>query len=208
MLYGILKSSTNTGLDSEILVPFITPISVESNSPTFGGDSYTLRRISVSQPNQRWEIEAGLAQTVGASGIMSNVFKNGSSGILYIRPPQPIRPGYVYPGSAAVNGALIKGSTNLNITGLGYPVAPVDEFIKFDNHNKVYMITAPGSGGVGVEIYPPLVASVPNATPIRIGGTVTMRANYDFSNKFTVTYDNGTVTNPGSKRLVENWRAT
>ena len=58
IMYGVLKSSVNTGADDELASVFSTPLSINSNQPEFSSDTLSLNRVVSSQGVQRWEIEA------------------------------------------------------------------------------------------------------------------------------------------------------
>ena len=70
MLYGILKDSTNTGLDSQLQCIFNAPLSVISNQPAYVQDMMSLKRVVGSQNVQRWEIEANIQPTNDSANFL------------------------------------------------------------------------------------------------------------------------------------------
>jgi hypothetical protein len=68
--YGLLRSSTNTGLRSELIAIFTAPLSIISKKPNFSSETVTLKRRSVVTDIQRWEITAGIQPFEGASELL------------------------------------------------------------------------------------------------------------------------------------------
>jgi hypothetical protein len=99
------------------------------------------------------------------------------------------------------NGALAANVDTFNITGV--PKMVPGEFIRFTNHNKVYLVVAAGASGTGVRITPSLRKAVPTGTKIIVGDKVTMDARYDTSVRLGIVYKDGILSNPGTVRLIE-----
>lgn len=196
MKYGILVSTTNTGLDSEILLPFSTPLSVESNYPVYGSDTISLRRVTASSVNaQRWELEVNLVPSNNSPSYLTHSVKNNSSKVFFLRMPQ------VYGKSSAPTGIAVTSTAAANATNVAVNLAlPEGEFIRFANHNKVYLVV---TGGTTAEVFPPLRNSVPSSTVVYTGGEVSLRASYDLSSTNGIRYVDGVLSDPGSVRIIE-----
>jgi hypothetical protein len=88
MLYGILKTATNTGADNELHSVFSAPLTITSNQPSYIQDSMNLKRFASSQGIQRWELEANIAPSNNSSNFLVHSVLNGSNTVIYVRMPQ------------------------------------------------------------------------------------------------------------------------
>jgi hypothetical protein len=206
-MYGILRSSTNTGVDSELLAVFAAPLTVISNQPAFVSDAVSLGRVVTSQGVQRWEVEANLSPTSDPAAIMAHNVSNGYASKFYIRMPQPYR-GAASKSPVGVtiqtSGGLSAGATNMNlIIGGGGGEIAIGEFFQFTGHNKVHVVTNTGTAGTAVGFYPPCRASVTTGTSVIFGDRVTMHARYDTNTSLGIKYVDGVQTDPGSFRFIE-----
>lgn len=204
-IYGVLKSSTNTGVDSEIAYPFGVPITIKSNKPAFTGDTLNLKRVSGSQIAQRWEIEANIAvyDHNAAINFMTHSIRWGYNIPIYIRMPS------LYQKSITPEGLTLNPSTTYNIGANTLTISNgtsivLGEFIRFSNHSKIYCVVDVGSPiGTNVIIEPALVTSVTAAQTIAYGKLVTMNAYYDSDTRLGITYEDGILANPGTVRFIE-----
>ena len=64
-------------------------------------------------------------------------------------------------GTARVNGAFAAGSSVALVDGFTGTLKAGD-FVTFDNHSKVYMVTSDRVGGGAMAIEPPLIAPITN----------------------------------------------
>jgi len=200
MLYGVLASSTNTGLDSELEYVFTAPLAIINNRPDYVQDPMNLKRKASSQNVQRWEIEANIAETYGSPSFLVHSSINGHSDIMYIRMPQVA--GLELSGAGiTVNGTFAAEIGTINISGAS--ALKRGEFVQFSNDTKVFLVTAAGSGGNGIQIYPKLRIGVTSAVSIITGGSVTLNARYDDSIRIGVSFSDGILVSPGSTRFVE-----
>jgi hypothetical protein len=200
MKYGILKTSTNTGQDSELQTVFVAPLSITSNQPAYVQDMLSLRRVTGSQNVQRWEIEANVHPENGTTGFLVHSVKNGAYTPIYVRMPQV--PNLTTSADGiVVNGTASIGASTLNITGASAMVP--GEFIKFANHSKVYMVTDAGAASANVGIAPPLVSALTNGVAIKTGGNVTLTALYEKDVALGIKFTDGILSDNGSVKLVE-----
>lgn len=201
-LYGVLKSSTNTGLDNELACIFAAPITFMSNQPEFSGDTMTLRRVSNSQNVQRWEIIATVQQTDDPVEFFVGNILAGKSKNVSVR-AQLYKGKSEMPDGLAIrsNGNFYASDSTVNLSGASKLIK--GEFIRFKNHSKVYLVTNPGVAGVGVEIYPQLTEYVPTLTDVEYGAKTTFLMKYDTDALVGVTYSDGILTEAGQYKLVE-----
>jgi len=205
--YGILKSSTNTGLDTELIAAFSAPLSITSRKPSLVTETLTLKRKTAYTDIQRWEIQTGLVPLADASQMFMHNVVNGYSESFYVRMPQIYRiknlPNTLSPIVFA-NTAV--ATSTLNIAGLGGLILPVGEFIKFASHSKVYMIKESSLLGDNVNtinIFPGLINPITINENVSYGTKVTMAAKYGDDNQIGVTYQDGILAQYDSLSLIE-----
>jgi hypothetical protein len=182
----------------------LAPLSITSNDPVYDVDTISLSKQRASQGAQRWEVafntvtsgetEADLlvgiitglavADTMIMPQLPSVDRTNTVSGDLSIDPASAGASSV----TTAVNGFLSKGT-----------------FIKFSNHNKVYMVTADVTESVStpVPIYPLLRSAVLITDTISTGSSVQLSYYRDVSNLRGLTFTDGLLSSAGTINLVE-----
>ena len=207
MSYGILKSSTNTGIENELNVIFAAPLSVISNQPVFSSDTASLKQIVTSQNVQRWEIEANTVPTNDSSLFLTHSVVAGYGNYIYVRMPQVYRPtpllttGYAF----SVSGVVPTLTSVFNITGANVNSLVSGDFINFSNHTKVYLITNvsyTNSNTTQITIFPSLVSAATSST-VKYGVLTTLTARYEPSTQLGIKYVDGILSDPGSIKLIE-----
>lgn len=203
MLYGILKSATNTGLDSELQCVFTAPLQVMSNQPSYSQDMLNLSRKASSQNVQRWEVEAGISPSNNSADFMTHSVEFGHNSKFYIRVPQVAG---LLPTNSSGNVIVLPNTQVAVAQGVGYDALATTEnmiageFFQITGDEKVYI--ALGSGK-SIKIAPRLhQAAAFNAAVIR-GTSVKMLVRYDTSVRLGITYTDGILSNPGSVKFIE-----
>jgi hypothetical protein len=197
MLYGILRTSTNTGIDSEIQCSFVAPLSVKSNQPAYAQDSMNLRRHASSQNIQRWEIAANLHPENGTADFLTHSVVSGHDQPIYVRMPQVTN--LVTSSGIITLTADVAAGTNVihTSTTLVY-----GEFINIGVTNpKVYLVVSAVAGQATVR--PLIVNSEVTGAAVTVGGKVTMTALYDSDTQLGITFTDGVLSDPGSVKLIE-----
>lgn len=217
-MYGILNSAVNTGLDSELVATFMTPLNIKSNVPGFSLDTVSLKRKASRSDNQRWELEAAIQPTNDSAAFFVHNVVNGFDRVIYVRMPQiylisngnagiskrtPVGAPVGAKPILTVDGNYVAGIDVVDIDGLGAFNMALGEFIQFFGDPKVYVVTNPGDKGKGVGIYPSLRKAKVDNTQVLYGDAVTLRAYYDNSNAFGIKYQDGVMTDPGTFTLIE-----
>lgn len=204
--YGLLRSSTNTGLRSELIAIFTAPLSIISKKPNFSSETVTLKRRSVVTDIQRWEITAGIQPFEGASELLVHSVVNGYTDAFYARMPQPYIdspiPDNLTPTSSQLYQAGIDALTFQSMNG---EVLPVGSFIKFAGHSKVYMIKSTTLGGTlnHVTIFPKLTHAVGISEVVYYGSRVTIAVKYANDAQIGITYRDGILATIDSIGLIE-----
>lgn len=205
-MYGILKSSTNTGSDNELLCHFVAPLSVISNDPSFNADTLSLRSLSVSQGVQRWEITANINPENNSGNFFLHNIRNGKSNPFYVRMPQVYRPDSAKtPKNRTIltDGVISSGATTFNVDGLSGANLAEGEFVAFSGHDKVYLIIDSGTNGVGVQVYPAIVDNIADNTQLLYGEQVSLKVKYSPDLIMGIKYVDGILSDPGSITLIE-----
>lgn len=204
-LYGILKSSGNTGLDSEISQIFSTPLSIVSNQPVFKSELASLKQIVISQGTQRWEIEATLAQTSKPSNGLVQTVKYGHNRLVYCRMPQVFRVSDLAPDglNLVLSAQANKGDTVISINGNSGNRIPEGEFIQIGTDPKVYLVVSIQSGGAALEVFPPLLRTSVATSVVNYGVKTTMTCRFDENMQLGIRYANGILIDAGTIRVVE-----
>lgn len=195
MLYGILKSATNTGLDTELQCVFSTPLKVRSNQPAYVQDSLNLKRRASSTGTQRWEIEANLMPEVGTPNYILHSVANGVSNIIFARMPQV--PGLITTSAAVtLTAGVALGATSLTLSS----AVVAGEFLQLTGDSKVYLVTV---GGATPTVAPKIRKAFTVGTALILGAKVTLSCRYDTDTMTGITFTDGILSDPGSVRLIE-----
>lgn len=202
MLAGILKSSTNTGVDDEIACLFVAPTAITSNAPVVSSDSLNLRRYTSDYYAQRWEIETNIKPTdeVPFHSLLSMQFGNNKP--IYIRPPQAY-----YPEDSTIDSItsttvkvdVAKGSTSVQLNSVAG--VRLGRFINLGADYKIYMVV--GINGTTVDIQPPLRKMYTLGTQVKLNKAVTMKGIYDLDVRRGIVYTDGILADPGIVRVIE-----
>ena len=204
-LFGILKGGDvdNTGLDSELSAVFSTPLTITSNQPVLAADTLSLRRKTMGQRAQRWEIITNICPTVGSNEYLLHSVFHGHEKTFQVRMPQiPKTP---YSNAALYLAAdYVKGETNLSY----YPETTGDliagEFICFSNTRKVYLVLSVDTVNQEFELFPPLVDDMQFDEAIYHGDMVTLYAKFETSTGLGMTFIDGLLMDPGTITILED----
>jgi hypothetical protein len=188
-----------------LIAKFAAPMSVLSNQPAFVSDTLSLKRQVSSQNVQRWEIVTRIEPSNSSADFLLHSVINGYDNVFDIQMPQiyrfskngttttsiPVTTANSNPGASSINintnnGTIVKG-----------------EFIKFQNHDKVYLVTQDLNGTGQLQIYPKLLKAVPTGVPVLYGNSTILKARYDLNTMLGITYEDGILSDPGTIGLIE-----
>jgi len=208
IMYGILKSSTNTGKGDELVATFAAPTQIISRVPVLSADTLTLKRDTFARPVQRWEIISNISASNDIREYFLNAVLAGSASIIYLRPPQLVDLNRVLPNGLNIThvGVVAAGSTAIILTGFAGKQLPKGELINIGDDPKVYMVReriAVNGAEQTYSIFPALRLAAINAAPIRYGDTTVLRARYDTNTVSGISYSDGILADPGSITFIE-----
>ena len=198
MEYGIYQNGA-------VLVKFVAPMSVISNNPVFGMDAVSLKRYTSSQNAQRWEIQTNLMPENGTADFMVHSVMNGYQNVFDILMPQAHRLVERNTKTRNINASGTKGNTYVNVDAVGGEI-PKGTFVKFSNHDKIYMLTESLTSGSGtMRIYPALQRDLSVVVVHHKAQDVIMKARYDNSSSLGITFQDGWLSDPGSVKFIEHF---
>ena len=182
----------------------LAPFSITSNDPVFDVDTVSLGKQRVSQGAQRWElsfstITSGTTEADMLVGVISGLDASDTM----VMPQLPSADRLNTAGtSLVISAGAAAGSSTVTVVSDG--VISKGSFIKFSNHDKIYMVTADvAAGTVPVSIYPSLRTAVTVSDVMNTGASVSIRYYRDISNLRGLTFTDGILSSTGTVNLVE-----
>jgi hypothetical protein len=195
-MYGIYEGG-------KVIAKFAAPMSVRSNRPAFASDTLSLRRFVSQRTAQRWEISTAVVpMSSDAQDFFVNMVTNGHGSPVLVRVPQNY--GVIKARDVPVALPAATGSANASSVTLSSHSGfmPKGTFLKFQNHNKLYITTADRSNNGSVGIFPELRVAVGN-TPVYCGDNVDVNFKYDLDTILGMSYTDGILMDMGTVKLVE-----
>lgn len=192
-----------------VIARFVAPMSVTSNQPIFAADTLSLKQKTGTQAEvQRWEIKTQLEPLIGDPSLFLHMIVNDSDTVFDVEMPQMYRRNLsaatTATSSLSVSGPLAVGNRTINVANNAGTRVAAGEFIKFANHNKVYLVTSGRVGNGAISIFPGLVAGIITDELIKTGPTaVLMKARYDTSTIKGMSYTDGVLMDVGQVTLIE-----
>ena len=219
-MYGILDIpaiNSDTGDDSLLLCSFIAPTRVNSVKVVKSGSTLSLRTIRYATTPQRWEIESDTAILNSSADLFTHMISNNNINSIFVRPPLPVKSyskatGYARPaagdsvaypasqrgyaesdGTADSNASYSTGANSISLTLDPSSSIFKSDFIRFDSHDKVYMVTDVQSINTtlhtsSISLFPSLINGIALNETIYLGKKATMKMTYDISNIIGISY--------------------
>ena len=207
---------------AQILAPF----QILSNQPTYDSDTISLKKQRGEQGYQRWELSFNcLANDNMADLLVSSTQSAGSSTPSTMIMPQlkevtdlntlAIPDSYVWPTTSATltqpvvhttvaaNAASVVIYNSNAING----ILKKGNFVKFSNHDKIYLVTADASfspvGNVTLNLYPKLRSPVPSGSILQLGSSALLSYHRKIDNIQGIVFTDGILSNVGTVDLSE-----
>ena len=186
----------------------LAPLSITSNEPVYDVDTVSLSKQRATQGAQRWELAFNTTTSDATEAdMLVGVVEGITTASTMVMPQLPSvvkanTSSVVLPISANASA----GSSSVSITSDG--VISKGSFIKFSNHNKIYLVTASvGAGAVSVSLYPSLRSAVTTSHTFNTSNgpasAVTLNYYRDVSNLRGLTFTDGILSSTGTVNLVE-----
>lgn len=202
MKYGILKSASNTGADSDLAAIFVAPIAITSFSPSLNSDTLSLKIIRSRNPSQRWEISAAIHPGMLAVDYFLKTIVAGESDTVFVRMP-PVLGSVPIPAATVftVSSAAAAGANTLQVSSSGVNLSSA-LFITFPGDPKVYTVVSHIS--TTLTIYPKLRKSVASGAVLTHSDAVVMSAILSGDTLKGISFSDGILSSPGTVKLAED----
>jgi hypothetical protein len=144
-------------------------IKIRGESPTFVSVTHSMKRQVRSRGNvHQWSIEAIFPRLERDAFAPIWAFVQSQAGryesFTYIPPIYGSTRSATESGTLTVSTASTRGSSTVAVSGSNGGGLLTGDFIKFSNHDKVYMLTSDGS--TSLSVFPPLHSDVSTTTTV------------------------------------------
>jgi len=201
-------------------LPMVAPFTFRSNQDTWFVEKRDKSVDAGKAAAQRWEIDFSvmtdtnevdtfLSHTVGFTDTFSDFTFPQFPNVYKAWLDHPDRALNSVGNTMDLNGVGVAGATALSVTSVNETFIPKGYFIKFEGANKIYVTTSdtyvstPG-GTSTLNIFPGLVAQVPNGYSVRTRESVRGRMRVDQNNVQGITFDDGVISGINSITLIED----
>lgn len=186
----------------------LAPLSITSNEPVYDVDTVSLSKQRATQGVQRWELAFNTATSgTTEADMLVGVIDNITSAETMVMPQLPsVLKANTTSIVLPIKNNASAGASIVKITSDG--IISKGSFIKFSNHDKVYLVTADVLAGIQpVPIYPSLRSAVTTAHTLYTSNagasSVSIRYYRDVSNLRGLTFTDGILSSTGTVNLVE-----
>jgi len=187
----------------------VAPFRITSNEPALSTDSITLRVRRVTQGAQRWELDFGVVME-DASSYLADMVSTFNETVQMEMPQLNVRGETISSGTSttAITTAgtgNVGNTTAVSVTGANGTIKK-GRFVKFSDHDKVYLVIADFTGTGNISLYPSLRQNVVAGTTLLYrDGTdaITFTAFRDIDNQAGITFVDGILSDGGSITLIE-----
>lgn len=186
----------------------LAPLTIRSNEPIYEVDTVSLTKQRASQGVQRWEISfktvtSGDTEADMLVGTITNM--TASTTITMPQIPSVVA-GNTSSVSLVISAGVDAGLSAVTIVNDG--IIKKGSFIKFSNHDKLYMVTADvaasvASAPVSVPIYPSLRTAVTTSHTLKTGSSAVLSYYRSIDTLTGLTFADGLISNAGTITLIE-----
>ena len=187
----------------------VTPFTIASNQPVYDADTVSLIKQRASQAAQRWEISFNTVHSNDAADSFVQSITNVTTKQTMIMPQLTdvvskltitTQPLLFANYSAGVSQVAVSSASEFGFL-------PKGSFIKFSNHDKLYVVTADVDFSTGsselINIFPSLRTPVSSTDTLLTGDDVVLTYYKDVNNLQGITYRDGILANHGTIALIE-----
>lgn len=182
----------------------LAPLTIKSNEPIYDVDSVSLSKQRASQGAQRWELSFTTATSDATEAdVLVGVITGLSTATTMTMPqiPSVVR-GNTAGVSLAISAGVSAGLSSVTIVSDG--IIKKGSFVKFSNHDKLYMITADVvAGTVPMSIYPSLRTAVTTSHTLKTGSSAVLTYFRDIDSLTGLTFSDGLLSSAGTVSLIE-----
>ena len=186
----------------------LAPLSITSNQPIYETDTVSLSKQRASQGAQRWELSFTTVTTENTEADMLVGMVTGlATSDTMVMPQIPSAANNNTATTSLVISANVAAGLSL-VTIVNDGIIKKGSFIKFSNHDKLYMVTADVAASVAlapvnVNIYPSLRTAVTTAHTLLTGSSAVLTYYRDIDTTQGLKFTDGIISSVGSISLVE-----
>jgi len=182
----------------------LAPLTITSNEPILEVETVSLSTQRASTNAQRWELSFTVANSGNdeAAALLGAVTNMALSETMIMPQLPSVVAGNGLGASRGVQAGGSAGGTQVTVSLNG--ALKAGSFIKFSNHDKVYMVLVDKTTGSRlITVYPALRESVTTAHTFESGDNCVLTYYRDLSNLRGLTFVDGILSNPGVISLKE-----
>ena len=182
----------------------LAPLTIRSNEPIYEVDTVSLSKQRASQGAQRWEVSFKTVTSADTEAdMLVGTITNLTASTTMIMPQIPsVVAGNTAGISLVISSVASAGASTVTIVNDG--IIKKGSFIKFSNHDKIYMVTEDvSSGTVNVPIYPSLRSAVAITDTFQTGSYAVLSYYRNIDNLTGLIFSDGLISNAGSISLTE-----
>lgn len=187
--------------------PILAPLNIMSNRQAFQVETLSLKQTKFTTEAQRWELSFGIANNGNeAASFLAHTADYYRKKIMVMPQLNGPRSQMTFAGTLSIGTGLLGGDSEVAITASGSGVLPAGYFVKFSNHDKVYVVTETATfsnNTVNVNIFPSLTADVLVGANLLLGDNVTIRYQLDLTATQGITFNDGIISSVVSIKLIE-----
>jgi hypothetical protein len=188
--------------NGQLIAKFAAPVTVESNQPIMSSDALSLKRTSAVRTAQRWEITSNVEPlTHHANDLFALIVKKGYTETFDIAIPQNYGVTFNRTSKSTPTATGAQYATTLAVIN-NVGLIPAGCFIKFANHNKIYMLVNDLNGNGSITVYPPLRSAVPANTVMEHIKPI-MKCYKETDSVRGMVYSDGIMMDLGTLKFVE-----
>jgi len=188
----------------------LAPLTISSNEPFFDADTVSLKKQRASQGAQRWELSfSTLPKDNVAEAFIASVNNLHLADSMIMPQLQEVENRFTLSGNILTSNSSAAGDLDvtMNNDGSNTGLLPKGYFIKFANHDKIYVVTNDndfaGSTNRTMNIFPALTQTVPAQTAVYTSTNATFTFFRDIDNVKGITFTDGILSNQGTINLIE-----
>ena len=147
--------------------PTFNSLSIKSNVTYVGSETLNMRSQTRDLGGQRFEVSAGYPPMTAAdfAPIWAYIAQRQGGQAFSVVLPRFSNQLSTATGTANINGSFSAGVSSVDIVGIS-GILKAGDYIKFSNHDKVYLITADRAGTGSLSIFPPLRTPISSADDV------------------------------------------
>jgi len=183
----------------------LAPLAINSNEPMFDADTISLKKQRTGQGVQRWELSFRILSENPVNILTSTIsnFDQTNSMIM----PQINKIEDTFTATGTITATADAGGSSITVSKTNADgIVPKGYFIKFSNHNKIYLtlseLNLTGTGTASLSIYPSLTDDLSNAT-LLTGSNSVITYYRDISDVKGIIFTDGVLSDVGTINIIE-----